>query len=151
PRLYASLYASCRSAILAKNPRAQVAFGPLASRGAQHGMGPLGFLAAYRAAGGIQPDVVALNPYQLGLAPVYLPKETTPDGAITLRNLDQLENALKTWTGRQVPIWLTEFAWRTAPTPHLGTISLPLQATLLDRTIALVRDHEPYVQVFIWF
>ena len=53
--------------------------------------------------------------------------------------------------GKPVPIWLTEFAWRTAPTPHLGVISAPLQATLLQQTVSLVVDHEPYVDMLIWF
>jgi hypothetical protein len=114
-------------------------------------MGPLGFVSAYRAAEGEQPDVVALNPYMEGLLPVYAPREHLANGAITLRNLDQLENALRAWTGRTVPIWLTEFAWRTAPTPRLRIITLPQQAQLLRQSVALVRDREQYVQMLVWF
>ncbi len=128
-----------------------MAFGPLASRGAQHGTGPLPFIAAYRAAGGVKPDVFALNPYMEGLLPEYVPTEKLPGGSITLRNLDQLENVLRAWVGKPVPIWLTEFAWRTAPTPHLGIVSQPLQATLLGQTVSLVVDKEPYVDLLIWF
>ena len=89
-----------------------MALGPLASRGAQGGIAPLGFLRAYRKAGGTQPDAVALNPYLDGLLPEYQPKEVQPDGAITLRNLDQLEAQLKVDYNRRVDLWLTEFAWR---------------------------------------
>ena len=93
-----------------------MAIGPLASRGAQHGVAPLPFLAAYLRAGGPVPEVFALNAYPNGLLPEYAPTEQADGGAITLRNLDQLERALR-GRGGEVPIWVTEFAWRTAPTP----------------------------------
>jgi phosphohistidine phosphatase SixA len=53
--------------------------------------------------------------------------------------------------GRAVPIWLTEFAWRTAPTPKLGTLSEDRQAELLQQSVDLVRGHEPYVKILVWF
>ena len=80
-----------------------------------------------------------------------MPQEKLEGGSITLRNLDQLENVLRAWEGKPVPIWLTEFAWWTAPTPHLGTIAPALQATLLQQTVSLIVDHEPYVDMLVWF
>ena len=78
----------------AVSPDAKVALGPLASRGGQGGIAPIAFLARYRAAGGPRPDVVALNPYLGSLLPEYRGDEQEDHGAITVRNLDRLENSL---------------------------------------------------------
>jgi hypothetical protein len=150
PRLVARLVAACLPALQDANPDAQVALGPLASRGAQGGISPLGFLRAYRNAGGIQPDAVALNPYQDGLLPEYKPKEVQADGAITLRNLDQLEAQLKRDYKRRVDLWLTEFAWRLGNTKRLGNVTASRQAKLTKETLTLVRRY-PYVRIFTWF
>jgi len=150
PRLAARLVAACLPALQDANPDAQVALGPLASRGAQGGIAPLGFLDAYRKAGGIQPDAVALNPYLDGLLPEYKPKEVQADGAITLRNLDQLEAQLKVDYKRRVDLWLTEFAWRIGTTKRLGKVTAARQATLTKETLTLVRRY-PYVRIFTWF
>ena len=120
PRVIARLMRACASGIHAVSPAAQVALGPLASRGGQGGIAPIAFLARYRAAGGPRPEVVALNPYLGSLLPVYRGSEREPDGAITIRNLDRLEHALARTYGATVPIWLTEFAWRTANQPGSG-------------------------------
>ena len=50
-----------------------------------------------------------------------------------------------------MPIWFTEFAWRTAPTPKLGNISPAKQADLLHKTVKLVRTHYPYAKMLVWF
>ena len=72
----ARLMRACAGGIHAVSPDAQVALGPLASRGGQGGIAPIAFLARYRAAGGPRPDVVALNPYLGSLLPVYRGDET---------------------------------------------------------------------------
>jgi hypothetical protein len=143
--------ASCQPRLHAVNPHARVALGPLASRGAQGGIAPLGFLRAYRQGGGPVPDVVALNPYLEGLLPVYRPDERQPSGAITLRNLDQLEQATGRLFGRRRPIWLTEFAWRVGDVAGLGPVDGPRQAELARQSVQLVRARYPYAQVFVWF
>jgi hypothetical protein len=148
---FAKLVTACADAIHAVSPGARVAAGPIASRGAQGGASPIAFLGAYAAAGGPRPQALALNPYMNGLAPAYRPKEAPADGAITLRNLDQLEVWLRRTYGGTVPIWFTEFAWRTAPTPKLGTISPARQASLLRQTVTLVRQHYPYAKMLVWF
>jgi hypothetical protein len=150
PRLAARLVAACLPALQDANPDAEVALGPLASRGAQGGIAPLGFLEAYRKAGGPQTDAVALNPYLGGLLPKYRPAEVQADGAITLRNLDQLEARLKKDYDRPVDVWLTEFAWRLGRVNRLGTVTASRQATLTRDTVALVR-HYPFVRIFTWF
>src|SRR5262249_41843016 len=122
PRAYARLMSACAPAIHAANLRATVALGPLASRG-DHGLPPLRFLGAYNQADGPAPDAIAFNPYMNGLEPDYVPGEQNADGSVTLRNVDQLELAARALAGREIPVWLTEFAWRTAPTPHMGTIT----------------------------
>jgi hypothetical protein len=83
--------------------------------------------------------------------PDFKPDERPADGAITLRNLDQLEHWLSKSYGGSVPIWFTEFAWRTAPTPKLGTISPAKQADLLRKTVTLVRTHYPYAKLLVWY
>ena len=152
---FATLVAACVPAIKAVSPDAVVAPGPLASRPDKRkdvgGSPPIEFLTMYKAAGGPKPQVLAYNPYMNGLLPQFKPKETTKDGAITLRNLDQLQGWLKRNYHRTTPLWFTEFAWRTAPTPRLGDVSPEQQASLTGRTIELVRQHYPYVQIFTWF
>ena len=150
-RAFAGLVRACSDAVHAVSPDAQVAAGPIASRGAQGGASPIAFLEAYVAAGGPRPQALAFNPYMNGLVPAYRPAEAPADGAITLRNLDQLEAWLRKTYGGTVPIWFTEFAWRTAPTPGLGTISPAEQGDLLRRTVDLVRTRYPYAKLLVWF
>lgn len=150
-RTLAALARECADAIHAVSPDARVAVGPIASRGAQGGASPIAFLDAYAKAGGPRPQALAFNPYMNGLVPAYMPKEAPADGAITLRNLDQLERWLTRTYGGSVPIWFTEFAWRTAPTPKLGNITPAKQADLLHKTVTLVRTHYPYAKMLVWF
>jgi hypothetical protein len=145
PALAARLMSTCMPAIQDANPSAQVALGPLASRGAQGGLPPLEFLSAYYWDGGPEPDALALNPYLEGLAPVYVPNDQQPNGAVTLRNLNQLESLAQVYYGRSVDVWLTEFAWRVT-----GSVSAQKQAQLTARTLRLV-DRFPFVRVFTWF
>src|SRR4029078_4706585 len=53
--------------------------------------------------------------------------------------------------GDTVPIWLTEFAWRTAPQPGLGIITPERQADLAEQSVDLVRAHSPYAHMLVWF
>src|SRR4029077_13997865 len=69
PRLMAGLMRSCADAIHAESGDAQVALGPLASRGGLGGIAPLAFLRRYRASGGPRPDVVAPHPDLENLPP----------------------------------------------------------------------------------
>jgi LemA protein len=151
PKVIARLMRACTGAIAAVSPDAKVALGPLASRGGQGGIAPIAFLARYRAAGGPRPAVVALNPYLGSLLPEYREDEKEDHGAITVRNLDRLENSLQKAYGDTVPIWLTEFAWRTAPQPGLGIITPERQAELAEQSVDLVRAHYPYAQMLVWF
>ena len=88
---------------------------------------------AYNKAGGPRPQALAFNPYMNGLVPAFKPKETPADGAITLRNLDQLQRWLNRTYGGTVPIWFTEFAWRTAPTPSWAPSRPPGRPTSSTR------------------
>ena len=146
PRRLAALAKACMPAIHAKSPDAEVAIGPIASRGGQGGLAPIPFLAGYRSAGGPKPDGIALNPYLEGQPPRFVPAERPADGAVTVRNLDWLEGVLKQAYGDTMPIWLTEFAVRTVP-----PVTNADQATQLHETVDLVRTHYPYVPLLIWF
>jgi LemA protein len=151
PRVMARLMRACASAIRAVSPDASVALGPLASRGGQGGIAPIAFLNRYRAAGGPRPAVVALNPYLGSLLPLYRGTEQEADGAITVRNLDRLERSLERAYGETVPIWLTEFAWRTAQQPGIGLITPRRQADLAEQSVALIRARYPYAEMLVWF
>jgi hypothetical protein len=146
PQTIAGLAQACIPAIHAKSPAAKVAIGPVASRCGQGGLSPITFLADYRAAGGPQPDAVALNPYLEGQPPLFEPTERPRDGAVTVRNLDWLHGVLEKAYGTSIPIWLTEFAVRTVP-----PVTDADQATQLRQTVDLVRDHYPYVPMLVWF
>ena len=151
PKVMAGLVRACQGAIHDVQPTARVALGPLASRGGQGGIAPIAFLARYRSAGGPRPDVVALNPYLGSLLPVFTGAAQEADGAITIRNLDRLENALTAAYGATVPIWLTEFAWRTANQPGIGVITPDRQAELTKQSVALIEEHYPYAEMLVWF
>jgi Cellulase (glycosyl hydrolase family 5) len=146
PRKFAGLARACIPAIKAVQPDADVAIGPVASRGGQGGLAPIPFLTDYRSAGGPTPDAVALNPYLEGQAPVFAPSERPKDGAVTVRNLDWLHDTLDKAYGSDMPIWLTEFAVRTVP-----PVTDADQATQLRQTVELIRDHYPYVPMLVWF
>ena len=148
---YAGLARACMDGVAAVDRGATVAIGPLASRGSKGGLAPLAFLDAYRAAGGPEPAAVAINPYQFGLDPVFLPGEQRANGAINLRNLDSLEGWISTAYGSIKPIWITEFAWRTAETPGRGVLSDEEQARLTAVSVALVHSNYPYVRLMVWF
>jgi hypothetical protein len=146
PKTVAALAKACMPAIHAKTSSAQVAIGPVASRGGQGGLSPIAFLADYRAAGGPQPEAIALNPYLEGQPPLFEPTERPKDGAVTVRNLDWLHGVLQKAYGTSIPIWLTEFAVRTVP-----PVTYTDQATQLRQTVDLVRAHYPYVPMLVWF
>ena len=149
----AGLMRSCAGAIHLASPGAQVALGPLASRG---GLGrhrtarvpqalPRGGRPAARRRGA--------QPVRRVPAP-RLPRllEAEPDGAITIRNLDRLEDALTCHHGDTVPIWLTEFAWRTGGGLGLGGVTPQRQAQpRRQQSVALVREHYPYAGMLVWF
>jgi hypothetical protein len=150
PVVYAALARACVPAVKAANPQAQVAIGPLASLGAWHGLSPLRFLERYLAAGGPAPEVLAVNPYMEGQTPQYLPTDHPSDGAVTVNNLDVLEQKLRGLEGHEVPVWLTELAWRTAAgTP--GAVTPGQQESLFRHAVDVIRQHEPYVKVLVWF
>ena len=148
---YADLARSCIDGVAKVDAAATVAIGPLASRGSKGGVAPLAFLDGYRAAGGPEPAAVAINPYMFGLDPIFLPGEQRANGAINLRNLDSLQGWLSTAYGSIKPLWITEFAWRTAQTPGRGVLSDEQQATLTSASVQLVRSSYPYVRVMVWF
>ena len=148
PRLLARLAAACIPAIRSENPSARIAIGPLASRGAQQGLAPLAFLRQYALAGGPRFDALALNPYTEGARPLYRAQAALPKGAIDVRNLDRLEVYLRSQYGGTVPLWLTEYAWRTGGP---GGVSADDQARFADQTVQLVRGRYPYAQMLIWY
>src|SRR5215212_6117532 len=50
-----------------------------------------------------------------------------------------------------LPIWLTEFAWRTARQPGIGLITPRRQAELAEQSVDLIREHYPYAEMLVWF
>ncbi len=150
PRLVARLMSSCMPAIQEANPNTEVALGPIASRGAQGGLPPLSSSrpTARRAARSRTPS--RSTPTSTASRPHYEPNEHLADGAITLRNLNQLEAQLKLDYARPVDVWLTEFAWRIGKSGALGNVTAARQASLTAQSLKLVQ-HYPFVRVFTWF
>ena len=144
-------YAACRTAIDAQNPKAQVAFGPLASRGAQHGAGPLPFIAGYRAAGGVKPDVFALNPYMEGCSPSTCRRRSSTAGRS--RCATSTSSSTRCGPGAGSRSRSGSRSSPGGPRRHrdLGTSAPALQADLLGETVSLIVDSEPYVDMLIWF
>ena len=151
PARYARLANACTHAIHEVSPGARVAIGPVASRGSRGGLGPLAFLQAYQAAGGKRPDAVAVNPYMYGLDPVFAPGARLEGSEINLRNLDLLEGWASSTYGSIIPVWVTEFTWRTAETPGRGVVTNEQQLALTKQSVMLVRTSYPYVKMMVWF
>ena len=135
PKVMARLMGPCQGAIHAVSPEARSRSARSRAAAARAASRRSRSSTRYRAAGGVRPDVVALNPYLGSLLPVYRGDEQEADGAITVRNLDRLEHYLEDAYGESVPIWLTEFAWRTANQPGIGLITPERQAELAEQSV----------------
>jgi hypothetical protein len=156
PAVYASLVAAAYDGVKSASPRALVAAGETAPRGRdraraerQDTESPARFARLVAAAApDLAFDAWAHHPYP--------PNDLThPDApqrwpAVGFTNLGRFDASLARWFRRaQVPLWLTEIAYRTSPEIR-GAAPYPLQAAYLRRTLELARA-QPGVAMLVWF
>lgn len=157
PRLYAGMARACYAAIKSANPTAQVAIGETSPRGvdrvrktkiqASHSPGRFAQLVAAEKPR-VRFDAWAHHPYGQG----FTGRATVPFRwpNVGVADLPRLETKLKSWFRlRTVPLWITEFAYQTAP-ERARALSYAQQASYL-RDAFLKTVAVPQVQMFIWF
>jgi hypothetical protein len=156
PRLYAGMARACYGAIKSANPQAQVAIGDTSPRGhdvptttvqASHSPGKFAqLLAKVRPA--VRFDAWAHHPYADGFKGGQTSTFRWPN--VGIADLGKFELALRKDFGKKsVPLWVTEFAYQTAP-EHPGALSYGRQADYLGKALqaaATVSD----LKMFIWY
>jgi len=133
----------------------QVACGVTAARGNNNPRGlkpsvsPIAFLRAMRKAGARGFDAYAHHPYygSPSETPSTLPAGS---GAVTLANIDRLEDELTRLYGRRLPIWITEYGYQTNPPDQVFGVSWIAQAAYLRQAVAIARAN-PRIDLFLWF
>jgi len=155
PGLYAAMFRACAAGIKSGNPRALVAVGETAPRGsdaprgrvqASHSPGRFAQLLA-RVRPRLRFDAWAHHPYPTGFRGA--PAATFAWPNVGVGNLNGFEQRLTRMFGRPVPIWLTEFAYQTAPERPRG-LSYGQQASYLARAFA-ASVSVPAVRMFVWY
>jgi hypothetical protein len=156
PATYAELAKAAYEGIKSASPQALVGIGETAARGhdrpkkrVQDSQSPARFARLVAAAEpDLEFDAWAHHPYP--------PNDRTHPGArqrwpaVGLTNLDRFDSALARWFGRElVPLWITEFAYRTSPEIP-GAAPYPLQATYLSHALELAQG-QPGVGMLVWF
>jgi hypothetical protein len=156
PGVYAGLVAAAYAGIKSASPRALVGAGETAARGRDRpraGMqdteSPGRFARLVAAvAPGLRFDAWAHHPYPRD--DLTHPDAHQPWPAVGFTGLDRFESALARWFGRDgVPLWVTEFAYRTSPEIR-GAAPYALQASYLARALELART-QPGVAMLVWF
>jgi hypothetical protein len=154
PEIYAKLYRAAYSGIKAGNPLAEVAAGSTSNRGRNRPTDKSGSVAPATFARllseqrpKLQFTAWATHPYptetRLG------PQQRVAYPNVTMTRVKQFGDSLKTWFGRRVPIWITEYAEQTRP-EYAGGVSRAQQAADA-RTALLMAQENPYVEMFVWF
>jgi hypothetical protein len=156
PALYAAMFRSCYSAIKAESPRALVAIGETSPRGhdaprgvvqASHSPGRFAALLA-RVHPRLHFDAWAHHPYPPGFRGSPTAALRWPN--VGVGNLAQFEASLrKLFDLPSVPLWLTEFAYQTAP-ERRGALSYAQQASYLTRAFDASAS-VPAVHMFVWY
>jgi hypothetical protein len=156
PAVYASLVAAAYAGIKSASPHALVAAGETAARGRdgprphkQDTESPARFAQLVAAAApSLRFDAWAHHPYPRD--DLTHPDAPQPWPAVGFTGLGRFDAALEHWFGRTtLPLWLTEFAYRTSPQIP-GAAPYPLQAEYLARGLELARA-QPSVTMLVWF
>jgi hypothetical protein len=156
PGLYAGMARACYGAIKAANPSALVALGDTSPRGhdvptttvqASHSPGRFAQLL-----GKIRPrvrfDAWAHHPYADGFTGG--PASTFRWPNVGIADLGKFELALrKDFAKPSVPLWVTEFAYQTAP-EHPGALSYGRQASYLGKALQAAAT-VPDLRMFVWY
>jgi hypothetical protein len=156
PRTYAALADAAYEGIKSASPDALVGVGETAARGhdrptkrVQDSESPARFARLVAlAAPDLKFDAWAHHPYPRSDRAHPGAHQSWP--AVGLVSLARFDAALGRWFGRpQIPLWITEFAYRTSPEIP-GAAPYELQATYLERAVALARA-QPRVGMLVWF
>jgi hypothetical protein len=138
---YAAWFTAVRAAILERDPSASIALGGLAGITASPDGDPSGmaFLQQLHQLG-VEPDIIALHPYAAAAQP--------PDHHIAWENnfdvVAEVHDYLAS-TGRETPIWITEWGWST------GEVTQEQQAAYVAQSLRMIRDEYPYVTLATYF
>ena len=156
PRTYAALVAAGYAGIKRGSPSALVGAGETAARGAdrrkprvQDSHSPARFARLVAAAAPDLPfDAWAHHPYPRNDRTHPGARQRWP--AVGFTGLGRFEASLGRWFDRpEVPVWLTEIAYRTSPEVG-GGAPYALQAKYLSRALSLARSR-PGVRMLVWF
>jgi Cellulase (glycosyl hydrolase family 5) len=151
PRVYARLYRAGYRGIKAANPLAQVALGDTSPWGsAVAGSHPPGRFAELlsRMRPRLRFDAWAHHPY--ATSPDLPPTQLVRWPNVTMSQLPRLERQLGRWFGRRsVPIWITEYDYRTRP-QDLAGVTYAQQALYLGRALRMAAA-DPAVTMFVWY
>src|SRR5205823_4802701 len=138
PKVYAAMFRSCAAGIKKASPQALVAIGETSPRGsdrprgvvqASHSPGRFAQLLA-QARPQLRFDAWAHHPYPQGYRGSPTASFSWPN--VGVGNLPRFESRLTALFHRRVPLWLTEFAYQTAPEQPSG-VTYAQQAAYLGR------------------
>ena len=118
-------------------------------RGEHQSVSPIVFLRAMAAAGARGFDAYAHHPYNGSMTETPSSRPRGPS-AVTLGNIDVLENELARLYRRPVPLWLTEYGYQTNPPDRLFGVSPAKQAAYLVEAFAIAR-RDPRIDLLLWF
>jgi Cellulase (glycosyl hydrolase family 5) len=154
PGIYAGLYRAAYAGIKVGNPMALVAIGETSNQGRDHrltgapvSVAPGTFARLLALQKGLRFDAYAEHPY--ATRPNLPPNERVNWPNVTLGMLPRFEQSLDLWFHRQVPVWITEYAYQTTPAARFG-VTPTQQAAYLTQALRTLRV-DPNVQMFIWF
>jgi hypothetical protein len=157
PVIYARLYRAAYTGIKAGNSLARVGIGETSARGRDRFLGRQGtqetespgkfaeLLSKQKPV--LRFDAWSHHPYPTALTQTPTQKVRWPN--VTLSQLPHFEKSLGQWFGRNVPIWITEYAYQTKPEEPKG-VSYAQQA-VYTRQVLRIAAGDPHVQMFIWF
>jgi len=151
PATYARLYRAGYAGIKAASPLARVALGdtsPWGGVGAgSHSPGAFAH-ALSELAPDLRFDAWAHHPY--ATAPDLPPSQRVRWPNVTLTQLPRFERVLARWWHRpSVPIWITEYDYRTRPQAASG-VTYAAQAQYLEDALGMAAA-DPNVSMFVWY
>ena len=151
PATYARLYRAGYAGIKAASPLARVALGDTSPWGGvnagSHSPGAFAH-ALSQLAPDLRFDAWAHHPY--ATAPDLPPSQRVRWPNVTLTQLSRFETALARWWHRpSVPIWITEYDYRTRPQAASG-VSYADQARYLEDALGMATA-DPNVSMFVWY
>jgi hypothetical protein len=96
-------------------------------------------------------DAVSVHPYSPNPKVDPLGRRVNPQFA-TISNFAFFADSIrKTWRGRSIKIWVTEFGWQTNPPDGQLGVSPARQAQLMRTAVTTFRKKYPQVPVMMWF